>query len=216
MSLVDAVMCGLAQRRPVFHGEADFQHAFAQELTHATTDAQVRLEYRPWPGERRYLDVWATADGAQLAVELKYLTRPLRVDVDGEAFTLTNQAAQDIRRYDFWRDVVRLERLVAYHPRLQAHAVCLTNDPGYWRPPRSADSVDAAFRLHEGREVSGRLAWSDAAGEGTTRGRTAPLELTGGYTLRWRDFAAVAGQNLRYLHVEMRSPAPERGAGEGS
>jgi hypothetical protein len=41
---IDAIMTSLAQSRPVFHAEADFQHAFAWELHKELPSAQVRLE----------------------------------------------------------------------------------------------------------------------------------------------------------------------------
>lgn len=159
MSLIDTVMRRLAERRPVFHSEAEFQFAFAQELALTMPAAEIRLEYRPWPGERIYLDVWARIGGRPLAIELKYLTRRLDVDVAGEQFTLTHQAAHDIRRHDFWLDVARLERLANHHPDLSAYAICLTNDPSYWSAPRRPGTIDAAFRVHDGRGVAGRLAW---------------------------------------------------------
>ena len=81
---VDALMRGLAEQRQVFHSEADFQHAFALEIMRADPLATVRLEYRPWESERLYLDVWARIDGTPFAAELKYLTRTLHADVNGE------------------------------------------------------------------------------------------------------------------------------------
>ena len=193
------ILAGLAAVRPVFHSEADFQHAFALALVSRDAAARVRLEYRPWPGERVALDVWAVVDGAPMAFELKYLTRRHTTDHDGEQFTLLNQGAHDVRRYDVWADVIRLERLAAHHPTLQAFAICLINDPGYWNPYRAANPIDADFRLTEGRTVAGSLAWGPSAGAGTTRGRDRPLPLSGRYQLRWRDYAVAGGHQLRYL-----------------
>ena len=41
------------------------------------------------------------------------------------------------------------------------YAVLLTNEPSFWNPPGSARKSlnDAAFRLHEGREITGEMAW---------------------------------------------------------
>lgn len=72
------------------------------------------------------------------------------------------------------------------------------------------DTVDAAFRLHNGRVLPRRLIWSDTAGDGTRRGRDKPLELTGAYELCWRDFSTVTqgpGGKFRILPVTV---TPER------
>ena len=70
----------LGNQRPVFHSEADFQHAFAWALHRRLPDAKVRLEF-PVSRERGrwYLDVWVVQGNAILAVELKYKTRALSV-----------------------------------------------------------------------------------------------------------------------------------------
>ena len=99
------------------------------------------------------------------------------VDWKVETFALCNQAAQDVRRYDFLKDVQRLERVVSLPDlAIVGFAVCLTNDSAYWKVPMRQDTVDAAFRLHEGRTTEGELRWSGPAGAGTTRGREAPIK----------------------------------------
>lgn len=68
----------------------------------------------------------------------------------------------------------------------------LSNDRSYWQPPARGGSIDAAFRLHEGRVLAGTLAWAARAGAGTTKGRDTPLQLVGQYTCRWRDYSRVS------------------------
>jgi len=83
----------LAAKRPVFHSEADFQHAFAWEIHQHLPDAYVRLEYRPaLLPTRAYVDVWVVDGNQTLAIELKYKTAPLSVQLDdGEKFDLMSQ-----------------------------------------------------------------------------------------------------------------------------
>ncbi|MFJ8834389.1 hypothetical protein, partial [Micromonospora aurantiaca] len=76
-----AVMAELATVRPVFHSEADFQHAFAWTLHRLAPSVGVRLEV-PQDGPqvlgrgRRHLDLLCLgADGHRTAIELKYFTR---------------------------------------------------------------------------------------------------------------------------------------------
>ncbi len=190
----------LSRRRPVFHSEADLQHELAW-LLRERGGTEVRLE-RPFyfQGEPINLDLLLTVGGARVGVELKYWKRGQKLTVQGEHFVLKNQAAQDISRYDFWWDVSRLERLRAAGEIARGYAVALASDPSYWREGRP-DTVDRAFRLHQGRMVTGTLAWA-GAGPGTTRGREDPIALKGTYTLDWRPYAEPAGNyELRALVV---------------
>ena len=54
---LESTLAGLSSSRPVFHSEADFQHALAWELHHAHPDVSVRLEYKPVASERVYIDI---------------------------------------------------------------------------------------------------------------------------------------------------------------
>lgn len=141
MLSVENVINELRKSRPIFHSEADFQHALAWEIHSHYPTAVVRLEIHPGRiGQREYLDVWVQYENVTYAIELKYKTRKLDVTYCGEEFHLLNQGAQDIGRYDFIKDIARLERFVAGHPKTIGYAIMLTNDNGYWHdlPPISA------------------------------------------------------------------------------
>ncbi|MEX2203180.1 MAG: hypothetical protein WD965_03735 [Actinomycetota bacterium] len=68
-------MKALAEERPVFHSEADFQHALAWALQRQYQAGSVRLDYKPFPEERFYLDMWIRVGDEACAFELKYPTR---------------------------------------------------------------------------------------------------------------------------------------------
>ena len=72
----------LSERRPIFHSEADFQHALALRIHQSNEAARIRLEYRL--SQREYLDLWVQDDACALAIELKYTTRKLSVEHDAE------------------------------------------------------------------------------------------------------------------------------------
>lgn len=199
---LEQTMAALAGQRPIFHSEADFQHAFAWQLQRLYPQARIRLETRPRPGVR--LDVLAYVDGRRVAVELKYLLRKLSTTIEDELFELPFQGAQDTRRYDFIKDVARLEALLRDEHADYGYAVALTNDPLYWRGGDREDVADAAFRLGEGRTLAGVMDWSAQTGAGTKLTRDQPLSLAGSYELQWRDFSQVEGGHygtFRYLVV---------------
>lgn len=86
------------------------------------------------------------------------------------------------------------------------HAVLLTNDPSYWNPPRSRDTVDSDFRLHEGREISGELNWAAHTSEGTKKGRESSIRIEGSYCLHWQDYSDIPGDpgdRFRFLAVSV-------------
>lgn len=203
---VDRLMTGLAETRPIFHSEADFQHALAWEIHQAMPDCQIRLEFNASQdsAERRYLDLWLPT--LKVAIELKYCTRNLAAAFADERFALKNQSANDVRRYDFLKDIQRIEQSVEDGPAETGIAVLLTNDPLYWKPAGKSDVADAAFHIHDGREITGRLAWSEKAGKGTRDGRAQSITINAAYTMRWRDYSQLpepGKSRFRYLAVSV-------------
>lgn len=209
---ISEVLSALAKQRPVFHSEADFQHAIAWEIHKRLPRASVRLE-RPvqisHPNKLRHIDIWIELDGNVLALELKYKTRALQVRVGNEQYSLRSQSAQDIGRYDFIKDIERVEDiLVDRAPYASGYAILLTNDPSYWTQSLNDNTVDVKFRLHEGSNLYGSLEWGLGASEGTKRGREQPLQIGGYYALRWEDYSRSADGSygrFRYLLVEVES-----------
>jgi len=197
----------LAQQRPLFHSEADFQHAFAWEIHRRLPDASVRLEF-PFQvgGKSAHLDIWIAQRDTALAIELKYKTRKFSVEFASEKFNLLNQSAQDVGRYDFLKDIQRLEQIVADRPGTVGYAILLTNESLYWRPQKDSSQQDTAFRLHQGRVVYGQLKWQETAGLGSTEGRTNPITLRSEYSLNWEDYSRFNNPmtSFRYLQVVVR------------
>ena len=203
---VDVVgaLSDLAARRPVFHSERDFQHALAWQIQLNYPLAEIRLETRP----RRsvHLDMLIRLDGTRTVVELKYLVAALHATIGAESFDLPHQSANDIRRHEIIKDITRIEAALADGHADNGCVVVLTNDRSYWQPATRADTIDAAFRLHEGRILEGTVAWGIRAGPGTTTGRDAPLLLADRYTCHWRNYSQVTLTNgrstqFRYLLI---------------
>ena len=211
---IASVMESLSRERPIFHSEADFQHAMAWRIREMLPECQPRLEFpfspeSPSPTKRLKLDIWL--EGARIAIELKYKTQKLNLRFHGECFALRNQSAQDIGRYDFISDIDRLEQITENPlPATAGFAVMLTNDPLYWKQARGEDTAnDAAFHLKDGRTIEGEMAWSNRAAAGTTKDREKPLRLKGRYKANWRnywDFREGTHSEFRYLAVEVPAP----------
>lgn len=201
-------MGSLALERLIFHSEADFQHALGWAIHRDRASAVVRLEVpREIAARRAHVDVWVVDGGERVAIELKYFTRKIDAMVGEERFRLSDQAAQDLGRYDVLKDLVRIESLVGSGEAERGYVVTLTNDSSYWKGPTPLSSPNyAAFRLVQGRELGGILAWGPATGAGTMRGREAAISLAGTYRCDWKDYSDLdtlaSYKQFRYLLFE--------------
>lgn len=206
---IDHALELLAQRRPVFHSEADFQHALAWEFQLMDPTTNIRLEKQiAAAGSRIHLDLLAQGAGYEVAIEVKYKTKAVEIVHCNEIFSLRNQRAQDIGRHDFVKDIGRLEKYTDSHPGSIGYAILLTNDRTYWLASQKLAAVDSEFRIHEDRVMEGSLAWSSRASEGTKRNRNAAIELQCGYKPKWRDFSIVGvdhSEKFRYLALKVPS-----------
>ena len=205
---IETILERLSKVRPVFHKEVDFQLALAWHIHKTIPGAEIRLEWKPFPEKLEYLDMWILSEG--IAVELKYKTRKLDLSSNGENFALKNQGAPDQARYDFLKDIKRLEDVVkSKREAKRGFALLLTNNHLYWEAPKKKDTIDAKFRIHEGREVKGKMTWSKKAGAGSMQGgREKPIKLRGSYYMRWSDYKKLGDDKnttFRYLLIEVKN-----------
>ena len=216
---IHALMTELKERRAIFHNERDFQLELAW-LIRENTCTRPRLEF-PYPpdeqgkqDEKRYLDIYIPDKHIPIAIELKHFTQELAFgDKTGEQYSLRNQAARNQRRYDFLKDVQRLECLSTQTgERRRGYAILLTNDPLLWQCSRNyrydqreddveqhkihadqhKNSKDREFHLYEGRKIEcEKLEWRNKPEPGSIKGRECAICLTGPYYLRWKDYSYV-------------------------
>jgi hypothetical protein len=205
---VRELLATLARQRPIFHSEADFQHALAWAIHEACPAARVRLEIpRDIDGRRAHVDVWVVDDDS-VAIELEYLTGAAEVKIEDEQFRLV-KVSTNLGRYDVLKDLVRIERLVGEGSADRGIMVALSNDPDYWSEPGwSTTPKYTDLRLTEGRTLSGTLQWGPGTGARTMLGREAPIDLWGKYVCEWTDYSVVGSgaseARFRYLLLEAR------------
>ena len=189
----------------VFHSEADFQFSLAWELHKILPNAKIKLDYCPIFDKDMHIDIYVIDGEQSFPIELKYKTRKIEQPIDGEQYNLKNHGAQDIGRFDFLFDIHRIEKAKALDPKFKAgYAIMLTNDSLYWKHPSSKETVDAAFRIHEGKTVMGKLSWTENAGNGTTKGRP-PFELQGEYHMAWLPYSSLNTNygDFKYCLIEV-------------
>jgi len=186
---IHKLMSDLSKHHPRFNLEEDFKHALKRQIRKAMSNSDPHLEYKI---KNMSLDIYVPTE--RIAIELKH--------------RLPHRNA-NYGRYYFLEDVERIERVVKAGKADSGFAVLLTNYQTLWGPPRRGweTTTDAAFRLHEGRTITGKLAWSDKTAESTKEGREDPICLTGSYRLHWRDYSSLGtgtNQQFRYLAVSVK------------
>jgi hypothetical protein len=208
---IEMVLKELARKRTVFHSEADFQHSLAWEIHNTYPECAIRLERSMHlMKDATHLDIFAYDEECLIMVEVKYKTRGLLATVQGEQFYLKDQSAQDLGRYDFLKDIERLEKLGEKYKSSLGYAVMLSNDSSYWKPPGNPNTCDSSFRINEGRVVSGELAWGARTSEGTKKDRDKKITVRGKYILQWHDYSelssneTLAGNYRRFRYIVVK------------
>ena len=203
---ITEIMKDLAKGRPIFHSEADFQHALAWEIHKERKNCQVRLEY-PFQGKgknRKYLDIWLPS--MEIAIELKYRTRELKHQQGKEFFDLRNQSAQDEGRYAFLKDIERLEKMIDDGQAREGFAVLLTNDPLFWDNSPKNKTQAADFLIYDGRVIKDEMKWPKVKKWMKKNGVDKPIKLDGCYELNWQDYSNCGVgeyRQFRYLAVKV-------------
>ena len=189
---IDRCLFSLQKKRPIFHSEADFQFALSWEIKSHYPDANVRLEYCPSIPANVHIDILLFYHNETIPIELKYKTAKLTFSLDNEDFNLKNHGAQDLGKYDFLKDVQRLEDLSSCLSGFsKGYTVWLTNDTSYWNPPSRKNTVYEAFSIHQSARKHGCMEWLPHAGAGTIKGREKPITLNGTYVINWRNYSDI-------------------------
>lgn len=187
----------IIRQKELMFNELDFQIQLALFLRASGRYDDVDVEYSlpktimsgyDWDSNLR-IDIVVSRGGIYCPVELKYPTRKVNKTIPRfgedvpEAVVMKNQGAQDIVRYNFWKDVRRIEALRRRFDAVKGGiAVIMTNDSSYVRPVRP-DSSCAPFSTAECHTVGpGTIDWQNMPAVRTDH---PPFTLDAGYTMHW-------------------------------
>lgn len=190
----------IKQQEELLFNEFDFQMQLAIYLRMSNKYDDVDSEYYmptkntdilegyDWDSNMR-VDIVVRRGNEYVPIELKYVTK--KVVRDKERFgrlikgmeILRDQAAQDIRRYDFWKDVRRIELIKNIFPAVKnGFAVFLTNDLSYKKEPRP-NTVCSPFSMSGERIIGGGVI--DWNGNPAASKNHKSFILEGEYKLLW-------------------------------
>lgn len=202
----------------LFSNESDLQLRLSCYLKHSGHYDRVEVEYYvplqelqrlnaktknfPWDSDL-YIDIVVEKDGRFVPIELKYPTKDIKgsfsrfgVAVTAKVPMLKNQGAQDIVRYNYWKDVRRIEALrQAYAATIVGGlAVMATNDPSYQNNPTSANVGYAHFSIKDGRVINQlqdrNMSWQNGVSVAT--GHHA-FQIDGSYSIHWQPMSKMPG-----------------------
>jgi hypothetical protein len=185
----------LSKKRPVFHSEADFQHALAWLIHEKYPAISIRLE-QPF-GNVGEIDILLLKDDSEFLLELKYKTSKTLLDLNGEQYHLKSHGAQPLGRYDGIKDISRVEQ-----SERPGATIFLTNESQYWRVSPMGNG--AAFSMQDERIIYSpiMLEWTNIENTNSIgAGRIYPIELRSNYAFCWRKFSQIGPNIFRYLLI---------------
>lgn len=137
------------------------------------------------------IDLVVEDSDSYVPIELKYKHKGIEIDLDrfGENLSglVTNQAAQNLGRYSFWKDVRRVEHLINKFKRIKdgGYVVFVTDDPTYMTNTGMTNTGVKCnyhmFAMNNGRRSVGpsRLDW------GTPNPKFPGFDIVKHYDINW-------------------------------
>lgn len=214
------VLQNLAVSRPAFCSEADFQLSISWELKtylaqHQNESYEIFLERRfEIDTKDCYVDICLESEEELYLIELKYKTIRDTVLISNRLsskHTLKEQAANDLGRYGYLKDIYRIEKILngISKPVKKGFAIILTNDSKYYKEPiKPLTTIDCTFRIHERttplNPFVNPIAWTLKNGK--------PKWLTNNYSsfaiqhipsFGWRSYSMQTNSTFKYLLTEI-------------
>ncbi|WP_295088083.1 hypothetical protein [Ruminococcus sp.] len=164
---INKVLDKLAEYRPIFHNERDFQFELGMYIKEHY-ECQIRMEFfygfQDDNKKRSYIDIVAFSDTDKccIAFELKYKTKKVSdyLSCENERFYLKDQGAQDYGCCDVYSDIQRLELLLKSksvnessiinnpfqkYTKNKGYVIFITNDPKYYNKGFKENSLFSDF-----------------------------------------------------------------------
>jgi len=209
---IKELMKELSKKRPIFDSEDDFKFSLAWLIKEKyRDDVEIRLEKKmnnnkdasssevgDKKNKNQRIDIFIIVknDKEKIGIELKYFTAKIewQDNKNEETFILAEQAANDIKCYDAWKDVERLEDFINRYLINRGFVIWLTNinsltkDPTETKKRNNNTTYHDEFKIFSGREINGPkiLEWDKKASQGTIKGRKNRIIVKGNYKVCWK------------------------------
>jgi hypothetical protein len=201
----------LAQLRPVFHSEADFQHELASVIK--SKNRMVRLE-RPFKiaSEKSVKFELDLEIDNSVAIELKYKKASFKWVLGSEEFDLHADLAITNSRYDVVYDAKRVRDLVKQKTHTLGFTIFLTNTKEYWELDAMGTKA-SQFDLTDKRKF--RMGETVSLIESKTIKRSKPFKIEFNETLEWIQYSEVKNKTdhvlengtFKFLIIDVNNPS---------
>jgi len=216
---IKELMEKLSKKRPVFDSEDDFKFSLAWEIKEKYRDhVEIRLEKKmnnnknassleeeDQNNKNERIDIFIIVKNEnymeKIGIELKYFTAKLvwPYEKNDEKIILKNQAAENLRRYDAWHDVERLENFIRNRNINKGFAIWLTNIESVTNCDKIEKKIKKDinkkpnyynFRICDERQVGPNeiLDWKEDTSDGMKKGREDSINISGYYKVHWEEY----------------------------
>lgn len=195
----------------LFLCERQFQFDLAQEISKTFNNYAVHLEF---PSEKNCCDrllfyyIVIEEKNQYFVIELKYKTKNADIIYKNNKYSLKNQSAQDLGRFDFLKDISRIEQWNQFNPNRTfagGVAMILTNDSSYWEKTGENCNYEAFALKDETTIVAGKKEWSSENLNYVGKARKNGLNLLHDYTVKWVNYHKDENNEFRYLLEEIKT-----------
>lgn len=191
----------LAWKLKKFYGETDTVNVF---LEYAVKNGKQKAEDEEKNNPRySYYDIVIKEGNEFIPIELKFKTKSVKGHDE-----YANQSAPNLARYDFWRDVERIEKFSKWSKKTACigYAVMVTNDGAYLHNSGET-AMYKSFAVNKDREVkAGVLDWTSKPNSASVgKNRMNGIEINNDYKLNWKeDVPANNGVSFNVLVLEVK------------
>lgn len=147
---IEQIMKEYSENGTVFFNEAHFQFEFAISLSAKLSMSNYRITLEHCPNFKKYrvdLLVEDIKNNEKTIIEFKYVTKKATIEIHEQFYIdLKSQGAYDIRRYQIWRDISKLEDLLDNKKCDHAYFLMITNADKLIKPvPKN--NLDCEFDI---------------------------------------------------------------------
>ena len=223
----------LQKERGIFHSEDDLKLSLGFIIKELYPELEIRLEK---PININMIDIYGNEsivrapidiivsdkNGKTIPIELKYKTKKLKTEFNGESYSLTNHGATDIGRYSFRKDIYRIEKYLSNNENSDFGFVfILTNEDNYVNNNvGEKETFDKNFSCHQnGKFEKEFLGWNYSKIDPTkyekkenswyyknknkkhwtfTGDKTYKLELKNEYGIDWQYYSTFEKAEFKY------------------
>jgi hypothetical protein len=202
--ILHKILKELSKERPIFHSEADFKFALAWKIKEKVCPEKIIIEYPVnIENKRIYIDIYFKKGEKEYFFELKYKTKKFEVDYEDMKYILKDQKACDLGRYDFIKDISRLERIICEQQNKFGYVIFLSNDEKYLQGTKNTNQ-DFSFNIgNKTTIICGEKNWSEEKNIENLGSRRNSLIINNDYFIKWRDYSKFENIKFNYLLIKI-------------